>query len=484
VNYRVYCREMTVDTNFVDSEMATLNGAGTFITPVNRTGLTYDVLLELPDGWKESRTALRAHPDGRPHHYRAPDYDTLVDSPIVAGNPVVYPFTVDGKRHELVNLGNSAFFGAQAAKDVEAIVRENLRMWGFLPYDHYLFLNIVSEAGGGLEHKESTMMMTRAFAPRTRASYIRWLGLVSHEYFHAWNVKRLRPLALGPFDYEHENYVGDLWISEGFTSYFGALNLHRAKLTTDEEYLESLSNTIENLQTTAGRLVLPVSESSFDAWIRQYRANENSPNSAISYYTKGEVIGLLLDSHIRSLTKGAKSLDDVMKLAYQRYSGARGFTSDDFRRAASDVAGVDLAPWFRKAVDSTEELDYKEMLEVLGLRFQAKKEDSKEDGKKEPKGWLGASTRNDAGRLLVTQVRKGTPAYEAGLGVDDEILAIDDYRVPADGLDARLENYRPGERVTLLVARRLRLTKIPVVLGAEPPKQWRLEIDPKATDAQ
>jgi predicted metalloprotease with PDZ domain len=293
-------------------------------------------------------------------------------------------------------------------------------------------------------------------------------------------VKRLRPVELGPFDYQREVYTKSLWISEGFTDYYGELNVRRAGLSTRDEYLEALSNQIEALQTTPGRLVQSAEDASFDAWIKQYRPDENSPNVSISYYTKGAVIAFLLDAKIRSATEGAKSLDDVMRAAYERYSGTAGFTPDQFRQVAEQVSGVDLKGFWRDAIEGTGELDYDEALAAFGLDFAS--EPAKPNGTS--KGWLGAVTRNDSGRLVVSQVRRGTPAYDAGLNVDDEILAIDEYRVRPDRFENRLEQYAPGDKVTLLIARREQLMRVDVTLGAEPAKRWRLHISPSATDAQ
>lgn len=479
VAYRVYGREMSVRTNWIDADLAMLNGAPTFLTIAGDTRRPHEVRLELPAAWAATATAL-APASGSPHHYVAADFDELVDSPIVAGNPAIYRFEVSGVPHQLVNVGEAGVWnGPASARDVEAIVRTTTAFWGVVPYERYVFLNMITEAGGGLEHKNSTLLMTSRWRTRARKDYLGWLALVAHEFFHAWNVKRLRPAALGPFDYENEVYTEDLWISEGFTDYYGDLLVRRAGLSTDEEYLKELSTLVRTLQTTPGRLVQPASLSSFDAWIRQYRPDENSPNVSISYYTKGAVVAFLLDAHIRRATSGARSLDDVMRLAYRRHAGARGFASQEFRQAASEVAGTDLGSWFAHAVDGTGELDYQDALDWFGLRFKG----SDEKGR-EPKAWLGAATKNDAGRLVVTEVRRGTPAYEAGLNVDDEILAIGEFRVRADQLDGRLEKYRPGDRVSLLVARREQLRRIDLTLGADPGDSWQLEVRPDATPEQ
>jgi predicted metalloprotease with PDZ domain len=504
VSYRVYSREMTVRNNWVDEKFALMNGAQTFMTLLEpHATRPHDVQIVLPSDWKTSISGLPAAPDHAPNHYLAPDYDTLVDSPIVAGNPTIYEFEVSGKKHYLVNQGEGGVWnGPQSLRDVEKIVREAERFWGSLPYDKYVFFNLLIGSGGGLEHKNSCMLMSSRWGTSTRESYVGWLNLVGHEYFHLWNVKRLRPVELGPFDYENENYTSGLFIAEGFTDYYGPLLVRRAGLVSEAEYLRHLSEDIRELQTTPGRLVTPVDAASFDAWIKLYRPDENTNNVTISYYTKGTIIAFLLDAKIRHATNGAKSLDDGMRLAFQRFSGAKGYTVDEFRKTIQEVAGIDLTEWWRKTIDSTDELDYTEALDYYGLRFTLFESGRRGRGssaspvstgangegaesRRDPnRAFLGLVTKNDSGRLVVTQVPRGTPAFDAGFSVDDEILAIGDFRVRADGLANRLEQYRAGQTVPVLVARRDELTKLTVTFVREPEERWRLDPKPDATAAQ
>jgi predicted metalloprotease with PDZ domain len=476
LSYRVYCHVMSVQDNWVDDEFALLNGAPTFLTLAEHVERPHDVRLVLPPAWKISMTGMPAAPGG-PHRYRAPDYEALIDSPIVAGNPAVHEFTVAGKPHYLVDVGEDGVFdGARAAQDLARIVAEDGRLWGGLPYDRYLFLNLLTGGGGGMEHSNSTALTADRWATRTHGGYLRWLDLASHEFFHTWNVKRLRPAELTPGEYETEPYTTSLGISEGFTSYYGTLAVRRAGLRTDAELLANLSRMIRELQTTPGRLVQSLSMSSFDTWIKFYRPDENSVNTSISYYTKGAVAAFLLDARVRTATGGARSLDDVMRLALARNPVARGFTPADFRAAASAVAGADLSGWFAGVFDSTRELDYSEALDWFGLRFVS-----------EPSGggaWLGAETRVDDGRLVVTQVPRGTPAYEAGLDTDDEIAGTGDFRVRPSEWERELANYRPGDRLSLLIVRRGRLMRLNVTLGSEPDRGWILQADPASTAAQ
>ena len=480
VRYRVYAREMSVRTNWVEADFAMLNGAPTFLTLAESGARPHEVTIEPARGWRRTVTGLAAM-GGGDHRYRAPNFDTLVDSPIVVGNPTIHEFSVDNTPHYLVNVGDPGVFdGARAARDLATLVEAQRQMWGSLPYDQYIIFNILTLLPGqpfnGLEHLNSTVLMAAPQTTRTRRSYLGWLELASHEIFHVWNVKRLRPVELGPFEYENEVYTRSLWIAEGLTEYYSLLLLHRAGLSSAEELLNSLSTEIERLQATPGRLVQSVADASFDAWIKYYRQNENSVNNAVSYYTKGMVLGLLLDAKIRMATGGARSLDDVMRAAYERFSGARGFTPDEFLGIVEQTADMNLMSFWDSAVDGTAELEYGEMLEAFGLRFRP--------ASPSQRPYLGMSTRNNAGRLVVTQIRRGTPAYESGLNVDDEILAIDDFRVRADQFAARLGQYRPGDRVTLLIARRDQLMRLDVEFGAEPPREWRLEVDPSASAAQ
>ena len=481
VTYRVYGREMSVRTNWIEAGFALINGAPTFLTLADAQVRPHEIELTLPSSWSRVLTSLPPIA-GSLNCFRADSYDQLVDSPILAGNPAVYDFEIDGRLHRLVNEGEAGVFdGARAARDLAAIVAEQHRFWGTVPYDQWVCINLMTETGGGLEHAESAVLMTSRWATRTRKAYLGWLELASHELFHVWNGKRLRPSVLGPFDYEREAHTPSLWVVEGITDYYGDLLLHRAGLSTRDEFLASLSDKIEMLQTTPGRKVQSIANASFDAWIKHYRPDENSPNTAISYYVKGAVVALLLDFEIRRVSSGTRSLDDVMRAAYDMYSGARGFTEREFRALVEESAGTKLDRFWSSVLEGTGELDYTSALESAGLRFRIP---SPEAGRTAGRATLGAVTKIDAGRLVVSQVRRGTPAHEAGLNVDDEILAIDDFRVRVDQLENRMEQYVTGDRVSVLVARRDRLLRVDLTLGPEPLKAWQLEVNPSATQSQ
>lgn len=365
VSYRVFCNQRSVTTNYVGTDYAVLNGAPTFITRVETAKRPHDVKLELPSGWR-AMTGLGPAPDRQPNHFRAADYETLVDSPIMAGDLGVREFTVAGKPHYIVSAGDVQGWDAEGAtRDLAKFVQEVHDFWGFLPYDKYVFLLMFRQGGGGLEHLNSTLSTVAA---RPGPGMWSGIGLLSHEYFHLYNVKRLRPVELGPFDFERPPRTGSLWIAEGVTSYYSGLLVERAGLRTRNQYLESLSSLIGQLQTSPGRLLQSVEQSSLEVWGNS-NSGVNPAATTVSYYNKGNVLGLLLDAKIRRATNGQRTFDDVMKAAYRRYSRARGYTADQFRAVAEEVAGVDLQAWFKKSVSSVEELDYDDLLECFGLRF-------------------------------------------------------------------------------------------------------------------
>ena len=478
LRYSIYCREMTVRSNWVESGFALLNGAPTFVTLVDSetdrpAAMRHAVRLEPPAGW-------RVHTTLEPGEgaFVAEDFDELVDSPIVAGHLAVDEFDVGGAAHALVSVGDWTLFDRErAAADVAKLVAEQHRFWGDVPYKRYSFLNALTEGRGGLEHKHSMLIMGSRWASRTRKGYVAWLKLVSHEFFHTWNVKRLRPEALGPFDYEREVHTRSLWVAEGLTSYYEAVLQRRAGLMTDDEFLGALSEDIEVVEKSPGRLNDPVAEASFDAWIKLYKRDENSVNATISYYTKGAVIAFLLDAEVRRRSAGERTLDDALRAAWKLHSGEKGFREAEFRAILSETAGDDLADWLSDLIDRAGPIEYERALEWFGLRFRAA------EPLAEARGWMGVETEAREGRLMVTVVRRGTPAHDAGVQFDDEIVAMDDYRVGPLELVDRLGCYRPDDEAVLTVTRRGRLERLAIRFGATPEQTWRLEIDPDAEDA-
>ena len=490
VNYRLFCREINVRNNWVESDFAVVNGAPTFITVVDQYERPYLVTVELPAGWETTASPLPSA--GSANSYSAPDFDTLVDSPLIAGSPQVDTFEVDGVAHSLVTIGGGGIWdNTRAARNVQHLVEAQRRFWGGLPYDEpYVFFNLLTGSRGGLEHKQSMLMTGDRWYTKNRGGIRSWLSLVSHEFFHAWNGKRLRPVELGPFEYEHENYSPSLWVVEGLTSYYQHVLLARAGYHTHEKYLDAFSGSIAGTEKTPGRFVQSLSESSFDAWIKAYRKDENSINALFSYYSGGAVAGFLMDAKIQQESDGERSLDDVLRAAYERFSGNAGYTESEFIALASEIAGTDLAGWFDRLVRQPNQFDYQPALDWYGLEFEKPKPpESKSlpvenDPEDLPKGWLGAGTSSSGGNLKVTSVPSDTPAAAAGLSVDDEIIAIDLNRVDSSGLKRIAGLMGAGTVVDLLVSRQGLLTTLQVTLGEEPTETWKLKIKKNITEEQ
>jgi predicted metalloprotease with PDZ domain len=413
------------------------------------------------------------------HTFVAPDFDTLVDSPFEIGCHQLYEFEVLGKPHQLAIWGEGNADPDRIIADIKKIIPVEAQIFGGLPYDRYLFiLHLTSSSFGGLEHKDACSLIYSQFGFRDREKYNRFMQLVAHEFFHLWNIKRLRPQALETFDYEKENYTTSLWFCEGTTSYYDLSIPLRAGIYDSQTFLDKLGKEITRLQTTPGRLVQPASESSFDAWIKLYRPDANSSNSQLSYYLKGELISLLLDLLIRSRYDNQRSLDNVMQQMWQQFGREEiGFTPAQLQAVIESVAEMDLTDFFHRYVDGTEELPFNEYLEPFGLQVESIAED-------EPTPYLGITTKSDRGRELVKSVAAGSPAQRAGIDAGDELLAINGIRVTSEQLSDRLKDYRGGDTVDFTVFHQDRLCSYSVTLDVPRPSRYQVVAVKNPTDRQ
>ncbi len=470
VRYKVYANELTVRTSHLDSRHGYFNPANVCVYVPGRTGEPLAVTVDVPAGWRVS-TALEPGTGGS-GSFIAQDYDELVDSPFECGTQRVLTFTVDEVPHEIVIWGRGNEDESQLVADTRRIVEVQRAMFNGLPYPHYSFiLHLTDGRGGGLEHRNSVTNMVDRWTFRPERSYERYLSLTSHELFHVWNVKRLRPAPLGPFDYRSENYTRQLWLVEGVTSYYDELLLVRAGLMQPERYLEKLADKILSLQAQPGRHVQSLAQSSFDAWVKFYRPDENSANTSISYYLKGSLVCLLLDMEIRRGTNGSRSLDDVLRELYASYPiSGPGIPEDGGALAAVEaVAGTQggrFRDFFARYIVGTTELDYASALAAAGLELRW--------GYRQPRAigsapaWLGLQLKRQGERTLVAAVRADSPAYAAGVYADDELLALDGWRMDEERLNARLAERAPGDRVRLSLFRSDALIEVPVTLGTSP----------------
>lgn len=463
--YRVYANELTVRTNELNSDHAFWNNAALlmYLDGFLNTPLTLQVLA--PEPWRVA-TGLPVEP-GPKNTFRAENFDILYDSPVEVSSFKALSFEVKGVPHRIVIDGEGNYDPERMRRDVQKIVGASVElMGGEIPYRDYTFiLHLRANTGGGLEHLNSTALGFRRFNFKPEAGYRGFLSLVAHEFFHLWNVKRIRPDALGPFDYTKENFTTLLWVAEGITSYYENMILRRAGLVTDKEFLADAARAFQSLQRTPGRGVMSAEEASFDSWIKYYRQDENSINSQVDYYEKGAILGLLLDLEIRKRSNGAKSLDDIMRYLYTEFSKKnRNYTPTDFQKVSEMMAGSSLQEFFAKYVRGREEIDYNAALAAAGLRLD--KGDLSGTTRAAEKAYLGAEVAQESDRLMVKRVYAGSPAYEQGLNTGDQIIALDNRRVTKEFFDARLAEKRPGELANLTIFRFDDLSSLPIKLGA------------------
>lgn len=497
--YRVYANELSVRTNELNSSHAFWNNAALlmYLDGYLKSPSTVHVLA--PDVWKVA-TGLPAAP-GQRNTFRAENYDVLYDSPFEVSNFKTIAFNVKGVAHRIVIDGDGNYDADKLKRDVQKIVETEVElMGGQIPYHDYTFiLHLRPNAGGGLEHLNSTALGYPRFGFNERsqrvssaapnpgtegqASYRGFLSLVAHEFFHLWNVKRIRPDALGPFDYTKENYTKVLWVAEGITDYYSEVALVRSGLISEGDFLGNTAQSVQSLQHVPGRLVQSVEEASYDAWIKYYRPDENSPNSQVSYYDKGAILGMLLDLEIRRRSGGTKSLDHVMRYLYDEYfKKDRNYSPQDFQKAVELMAGSSLEEFFVKYVHGREELDYNTSLSAVGLTLEttAPARNSQNVGA----AFLGADTAQDGEKLIVRRVYAGTPAYEQGLNTGDQIVALNNMRVNKEFFEARLAEKRPGDLINLTIFRFDDLSTLLIKLGTKADGTYRLVPVPNATPTQ
>lgn len=480
VAYRVYANELTVRTNELNSDHAFWNNAALLMYPEGGISKPSTLRVVPANNWKVA-TGLPPVA-GQPNTFRAENFDVLYDSPVEASNFKQMDFEVRGVPHRIVIDGEGNYDPERMRADVKKIVEVEVAMFGGIPYHDYTFiLHLRSNTGGGLEHLNSTALGFRRFNFATERGWQSFYGLVAHEFFHLWNVKRIRPDALGPFDYTRENYTRSLWVAEGITDYFGYLMVRRAGLISDRGYLDALARRIESFQNTPGRLAMSAEEASFNSWIKEYRPDENSVNSQISYYDKGELLGLLLDLEIRRRTNGSKSLDDVMRTLYADFfEKGRNYTPADFQKICESAAGASLEDFFARYVRGREELPYNQIFNAAGLRL----EQMGVAAGSPLKGFLGAELDDRTDMVLIQNVRTGTPAYDQGLNAKDQIIALDGSKANKDTFEEMLAARRPGEIVHITVFRNDDLRTFDIKLGGRVDAPYKLNPLQSVSDQQ
>ena len=450
VKYEVYAFELSVRTSFLDLSHGFVSGSGVFmyLEAYQNSKGTLDIFPH--SSFKTITTALpkSVNPEKRGgiENFTFENYDQLVDCPIEIGNQVVFDFMAAGVKHTVAMYGEGNYDIPSLKIDMAKVIEAETAVFGENPNKEYVFIvhNVVY-GQGGLEHKNSTTLSVNRWtysAPKNSD----FLNLVAHEYFHLWNVKRIRPIELGPFDYSQENYTTLLWVMEGFTSYYDELILRRIGLYSKEEFLNKLQSSINYVEGSVGSRIQPVAHASFDAWVKAYRPTENSSNTSMSYYSRGSVLAAIFDVMIINNSKGKEGLDAFLRHLYTKfYKGLnRGFSDTEFKTELEKFVGKDLTDFYKKYINGTEILPYAEIFDNVAITV------------KDQTTFLpsfGAVCRQEGGNVIVKSIRAGSCAEDAGLSVGDEIIGCNFYRVDQRMLDGMMNGLILGETAELLIAR-------------------------------
>jgi predicted metalloprotease with PDZ domain len=483
--YQVYAWDLSVRAAHLDAGHGYFNGTCVFLAVPGAQDrpCTLDILP--PPGVEGWQVATTLTADGAQSwgfgRYRAASYDELVDHPVEMGHFARAEFDAGGVPHALAATGRQRGDLGRLTGDLKRICETHMALFGGpLPMDRYLFqIMVVGEGYGGLEHRNSTSLLVgRDSLPRpgeaqVSEGYRELLGLCSHEYFHTWLVKRIKPAAFVPYDLSREVHTRLLWAFEGITSYYDELGLVRAEVIAQDSYLELLGRTITRVWRGSGRRRQSVAESSFDAWTRFYKADENAPNAIVSYYAKGALIALALDLTLRRLSDGARSLDDLMRALWQRHREGAGVPEDGVEHLAAEIAGTPLGAFFDHAVRGTEDLELEELLgwAGVGLHWRPASGHGDPGGKPAetpPPLLLGARIADDPLGVKLTHVLDEGPAQRAGLSANDVLIAVDGLRVTKDGLERLLAGLPAGETVPVHAFRRDELLTLSLRLETGP----------------
>ena len=477
VNYRVYAFEVSVRTSFVDADQAFLSPPDVFMYVDGQLAQSATVKILPRQGWGKISTAL-TNLTNQSHTFYAANFDQLFDSPIEVGNQDVFYFDAAGVKHEVAMVKGGNYDAEKLKVDMAKIVEAETAIFGENPNKRYVFIiHNYASGGGGLEHESSTVLGAKRTGYTDEATYKDFLSLVAHEYFHLWNVKRLRPKALGPFDYDKENYTTNLWVAEGFTAYYENLICKRTGIITEEDYLTELAKNINTIANQPGNKVQSVSDASFNAWIKYYRPNENSSNSSVSYYNKGALVASVIDLAIIQNSQGKYSLDDAMKFAYGEYYKKlkRGYTDAEFRIVLEKFAGKPLKFIYDNYINGTADIDFSTYLGFAGLKVV-------DTNVGVNTAYLGANTALINDRLIIRSVARNSAAYLSGLNVNDIILSIDGTK--PDNLSKFIAEKKPADILKFVVDRDGIEKTIDVKLKANPNKNFVIHKMEEMTDLQ
>ncbi len=507
LSYEVYAWDLSVRTAHLDQTHAYFNGTSVFLQVHGQEDRNCQIDIQPPAGpaYKNWRVATAMSSAGASLYgfglYQAANYDELVDHPVEMGEFSLASFEAGGVPHDIIITGQHRADLSRLSADLQKICTTHIHLFGELPpIDRYVFLVMaVGEGYGGLEHRASTSLLcSRNDLPlvgedRVTENYRSFLGLCSHEYFHTWNVKRIKPAAFTPYDLSRESHTRQLWAFEGITAYYDDLALARSGMIDEASYLELLGQTMTRVWRGSGRFKQSVAESSFDSWTKFYKQDESAPNNIVSYYTKGSLVALALDQTIRQATQQHKSLDDLMRLLWQTYGKpGKGLAEKEIEALASKVAGIDLTDFFSKYLYGTEDLPLADIFSPLGINFclrPAKSADDKggkpgENSTTRPVVTLGARVMPDPAGAMLSAVFDNAPAQAAGLSANDLIVALDGIKVNKERLEKLISTYPPGSAVKIHAFRRDELMEFDLQLTEAPLDTCYLEINAASSEAQ
>jgi len=447
LSYDVYAFNQSVAHPFLDDGRGFISPTGIFMDVKGHLQHPVTVTIKPYQKWGKISTGLEPVQE-KFNTFYAPDFDVLYDCPILAGNQEIMSFEVEGIPHYVAQENPADIDDQKYLSDLKTMVESAVSIIGEIPYKHYTFI-IMDRGMGGLEHANSMAVFSGSrYSLADPEGYKRWLAFLAHEYFHLYNVKRIRPIILGPFDYNRENYTNMLWFSEGVTVYYEYIILNRAGFLNRKETLEQLRRSIVNYENIPGHLFQSATMSSFDTWMLFFNRSENASNTTISYYDKGCALGVLLDLKIRHETNNEKSLDDVMRSLYYDYykEKNRGFTDQEFRDVCEEVAGCSLEEIFEYA-STTKAIDYPKYFSYAGLYIDTIPREM-------PGAYLGTGVREVEGNLIITNVVRNSPAWQADLSPGDTIIELNGIRATYELLNEIVVSGKPGDHVNILVSRR------------------------------
>ena len=463
VKYEVYAFELSVRTSFLDETHGFVSGPSMFMYLDGHKETGGELLVQPHASFKRISTGMALKSEvkqGNNQTFTFDNYDQLVDCPIEIGNQYEFEFEAAGVKHTVAMYGEGNFDPERLKEDMAKIVEEETKVVGVNPNKRYVFIvhNVVG-GDGGLEHCNSSVLSVDRWT-YDGSNYINFLNLVAHEYFHLWNVKRIRPIELGPFNYDQEVYTNYLWVMEGFTSYYDELILRRCGFYSQEEMLKKIQIAVNYVESSVGARVQPVAHASFDAWIKAYRPNENSSNTTMTYYSRGLIIASVLDAMIIKQSNGKECLDHFMKDLYETYyvGKNRGFTDAEFKACLTKHTGQDMAEFFLKYIDGTEVIPYSMYFLPLGVEVS-------DVGGVKPV--FGANVSEEGGKVIIKSIRSNSSAEDAGLSVNDEVIACMNYRVDKSMLDALMNGAAVGDEFELTISRDKLMRKVIVKITGQ-----------------